>query len=98
MSRSEKFEISLSSELAEFVRERVANGGYASADEVIAQALHAMTFDEHMNSLIPAEVLKKAIDEAGPDQRTHTTEEVHEYLLEHHRRHVADIAKRKIAG
>ncbi|MEO8683400.1 MAG: hypothetical protein ABI414_01010 [Devosia sp.] len=69
MADNEKFEITLSAEQAALVKEHVANGDYASTDDLIADALTDFGVVPDADWLPPPDILKQLIQQTLDDPR-----------------------------
>jgi antitoxin ParD1/3/4 len=84
MAAAEKLNVTVPSDLARMVREKVETGAYASDSEVVGKALRLFREREAEREQALAEIRAK-VQEALDDPRPNlTSEEVRRSLAEHH--------------
>ena len=78
MGKVEKFSVSLTGDLADLIREAVANGGYASASEVVRHALREFEprFREDQAKLIELRRLIQEGIDSGIAEHHRTADEI----------------------
>ena len=67
MNQPDKLTVTLREDQAERIRQSVANGGYASAEDFVASAIDG--FDDNSDWLPDKDTLKRLVDEALNDPR-----------------------------
>ena len=91
-SQTEKFSISLPSDMAQMVRRRVESGAYASKSEVIRDALRLwQTYDQERERRL--EAIRAQLNEAADEPERITDEE----MGRHFERRQADALKKREA-